>query len=319
MKTSKITLSLAIVTVAGSLMFTSCRKKEKTEPQEPDNEQTSASDNAMAEGTSNDVIAMGSQVSENTGTLTTFKTTGGASEAFMFSAGCASITSAPGGTVAQTQYTVDFGAAGCTGQDGRVRKGKLYFDFSGSTNGAKYYRHPGFKMNITSSGYEIDGNTVSINKTVSNTTPTNVIGTTGYVSNLTWKVTSNISINKANNGGNVTWNCDRTQELTNTSFSLCYNGQNIPINWTKAIVKVNGSANGVNSKGENYTVTAKDLVRDFTCAPNGGQPHRHPFISGTIDYTPGTRATRHIDYGTGTCDFNATVEINGQTFTMTIP
>jgi hypothetical protein len=319
MKTTKISLSMAIFMIAASLLFTDCRKRDKTPAPEPDNEQSSASDNAVAENTSNDIISMGSQVSENTGTMTTYR--GSSAEEFMLIAPCATIT--PGytnGTLVATQYTVDFGTTGCTGQDGRVRTGKLFFDFSGSTGWPKRYRNPGFKMVITSSNYVVDGYAVAISgKTITNTTPITIPTGTNPGTNITWAINANISITKPNNGGTVSWTCSRTKELVNTNDPNCYQGQGSAILWTKAIVKLNGTASGTNSQSESFSSTATNLVRDFNCAPDGGKPHRHPFISGTIDYTPGTRATRHIDYGNGDCDFNATVTINGQTFTMPVP
>jgi hypothetical protein len=322
MKTTKITLTMAILMVAGSLVFTSCRKKEQTTPEEPDNEQSSAADNSLAENTVNDVAAMGSQLSENTGTFTTFKTVQPSAEAFMFSAGCATITPAFTNS-AISSCTVDFGTAGCVGQDYRTRKGKIFFDFSGSTGGAKYYRSPGFKMTVTSAGYEVDGNQVSITKTITNTSNVS-LGETAYSgNNLKWSIDANVTINKAG-GGTVSWTCSRTKELINSNDPLCYKGQLQAVDWTKAKVKLNGSASGTNARSESYTAVAADLIRDFTCAPDGNKPHRHPFISGTVDYTPGNRATRHIDYGSGAvypntqCDFNANVTINGQTFTITI-
>ena len=324
MKTTKISLSLAVLMVAGALAFSSCKKKEKTTPQDPDNEQTSASDNALAENTSNDVLSMGSQVSENN-SLSTFRT---ANADDIMLASCATISSNAVGTVVATQYTIDFGpTATCTCNDGRVRTGKIFFDFTGSQNGAKHYRNPGFKMTVTSSNYVVDGNQVSITKTVTNTSPIAIATETAYSgTNLTWSIISNVSIIKVNNGGTISWNCNRTKELVNSSDPTCYSGQYNPIIWTKAVVKLNGSANGTNNKGESYTALATNLIRDFNCAPLAPtHPHRHPFVSGTIDYTPGARATRHIDYGSGQaypaapCDLLATVTINGQTWSITLP
>jgi hypothetical protein len=321
MKTTKISLSLAVIMVAGALAFTSCAKKAQTPPVAPDNEQTSATDNATAENTSNDVIAMGSQLSENSGTFSSYR---GASEDLMFSASCATITSNAAGTVVATGYTVDFGT-GCIGQDNRTRSGKLYYDFSGSTNNAKWYRNPGFKMTISSSGYAVDGNQVSVTKTVTNTSPLALIGQTAYSgTNLTWSIVANLTMTKAN-AEVVTWSCNRTKELVNSNDNTCYKGQLIAIDWKKAIIKLNGSATGVNHKGESYTATATDLIRDFNCAPDASHPNRHPFISGKVTLIPGARAARTIDFGSGTtypnapCDFNATVTINGQTWAITLP
>jgi len=77
MKTKHITYGIAAILVASSLTFTSCRKKDKTitPAAEPDTEQSTSTDNNTAENNANDVDAMGSQLSENTGTLTTFRTT----------------------------------------------------------------------------------------------------------------------------------------------------------------------------------------------------------------------------------------------------
>jgi len=317
MKTSKLFLSTLAIVVAASLTVTSCRKKEKTAEVEPERETETANDNALAENTNNDIIAIGSQLSENSGTLTTYRSSGPES-LFLAAAGCATVTSALTGSVI-TSYTVDFGTTGCVGADSRTRKGKLMYDFTQSTNNAKWYRNPGFKMIITSNGYSVDGNAVTINnKVVSNTTPTNIPTGTNPGTNLTWSIVADISIVKANSQ-TVAWTCNRTKELVNTSDVNCYKGQSLPIDWTKAKIKINGTANGTNAKGENFTAVATDLLRDFTCTPSATQPQRHPFISGTVSYTPGNRATRVIDYGNGSCDFNVTITVNGQTFSTTLP
>jgi hypothetical protein len=304
MKTSKIYLGLAVALIAVSITFSSCRKKEKTTESTPDTEQSTATDNNLAEVIATDIEAIGSQITESS-TLTIYKTTNNSISP------CASVLS---NTVAKT-YTVDFGTTGCLGYDGRTRTGKLFFNYSGSTpTTAIYYRNPGFKMVVTSSNYVVDGNAVTItNKTITNTTPAGA--PTG--TNLTWAVSSNISITKANNGGSINWTCSRTKELT-SSYWPCYYSQTVPIDWTKAKVRLNGTATGTNTKGESFTAKAIDLVRDFNCAPDVSKPRRHPFISGKIEYTPGSRPLRVIDFGTGACDFNGTVTINGQSWPFTL-
>lgn len=308
MKNKKIYLGFAVTILACSITFSSCRKKEKSTESTPDTEQSTATDNNLAEIISTDIEAVGSQVAESS-TLTIYKTNG---NGILAMSPCASVTS---NTVTKT-YTVDFGTTGCVGFDGRTRTGKLFFNFSGSTPAtAIYYRNPGFKMVVTSSNYVVDGNAVTINsKTVTNTTPAGA--PTG--TNLTWAISANISIVKANNGGSITWACDRTKELT-SSYWPCYYSQTVAIDWTKAKVRVNGTATGTNTKGETFTVKAINLLRDFNCAPDVSKPHRHPFISGKIEYTPASRPLREIDFGTGGCDFNGTCTINGQTWTFTLP
>lgn len=311
MKTNRILYGTAMLVLAGSLLFTGCRKKDKEE-EEPDQETSTASDNANMENISSDIDAMGSEAAE-TGTIVG---RGAESTGVLSMAPTATVTGFGTSTI-----TVDFGT-GITCQDGRVRSGKLIYDLSQSNpSTATYYRNPGFKVIVTSQNYVVDGHTVTItNKTVQNTTPASVGGQTVYTgTNLTWQVTSNISVVKPNGGGTVTWSCARTKELINSNDAACYHGQTLPITWSKAKVKLNGSASGVNAKGENYTVTAVNLVRDFNCTPSTIHPNRHPFISGTIDYKPGARPTRHIDYGNGGCDLNATVTVNGVTYAITLP
>lgn len=319
MKTNKLILGFTLLFIAGSLTFTSCRKREKSAAEEPDNEQSTVSDNATSENTSNDIIAMGSELAE-TGTLTQFKTSGSSAITGVLSiASCATVSG-----LASSTITVDFGSSGCVGYDGRTRKGKLFFDLSGCTPSTSInYRNPGFKMVVTSQNYSVDNNLVSISgKTVQNTTPTSIGSGTPTIGNknLTWSIKSNITITKAD-GGVITWSCDRTKELINTNVAAdnCYHGQGLAIDWSKAKIKLNGSASGTNAKGESYTAVATDLVRDFTCSPSAVYPKRHPFVSGKIEYKPGTRATRLFDYGTGGCDLNATVTINGVTYAITLP
>jgi hypothetical protein len=311
MKTSKLIFGAAVILLAGSMTLTSCHKKTKTEEQ-PDNETATANDNANMENISSDVDAVGGEVSEN-GSLSQYRTDG-----------TNAIELSPTATVTgfgTSTITVDFGTVGCVGADNRTRTGKIIYDLSQCTRStAIHYRNPGFKMIVTSQNYVVDGNAVSIiNKTIQNTSPTSINGESAYSgTNLTWHITSDISVVKAG-GGTVTWNCDRTKTLLNTNDANCYHGQLIPITWSMAKVQISGSASGVNAKGENYTVTATNMVRDFTCSPSANYPKRHPFISGTMDYKPGSRPTRHIDYGNGACDFSALVTVNGVTYSINLP
>lgn len=311
MKTKKLIFSLSVILIAGSLAMTSCKKKKNEEQEQPDTETNSASDNNYAESLINDLQSIGAQASEN-GALSTFKGGNGSGGGEIILAPCATITvDSPNKT-----FTVDFGTTGCEGTDKRTRTGKLIYNYSASTNSATAYRHPGFSCTITSDKYKVDGNEVIINnKTVTNTTQ---LGFNPSTTNLTWTISANIQIIKANNGGTITWTCSRTKTLLNTNDPTVYaaNGAT-PINWLKAKIQISGSASGTNAGGENFASTATNLVRDFQCTPNSFQPHRHPFISGTIEYTPGNRPTRYVDFGAGTCDFNAKVTIKGVTYDVT--
>jgi hypothetical protein len=314
METRKIIKSAAIAVITISLGLVSCKKKQEPTPTPepaPDTEQTSANDNAMAENVASDIETMGAQASENSD-LTTYRSSGVSSaEDLLGGASCATVMLAP------QSMTVDFGTSGCTGRDGKLRTGKLIFTLGSST--AKFYRNFGFTFNVTSQNYVVDGYSINIvNKTASNITPVNTPTVANPGTNLKWSISANISIVKPNGGGTVTWTCNRTKELLNTSDTACYNGQGKAIRWDKAIISLNGSASGTNAQGESYTVVATNLVRDFNCSPRPLHPHFHPFVSGTILYTPGNRPARLIDYGSG-CNDAATVTINGQTFAIVAP
>lgn len=301
-----ISFSLVMAFTIGTTTFTSCRKKEEKIEEEPeDTEQTMANDNNFAENSVADIENMGSQVSEDNE-----QAKGGAGIILQMCPGATV-------TVANKIITVDFGT-GIVCLDGRTRSGKLIYNFSASASGALFYRNPGFSMNVTSQNYVVEGYTVNIlNKTITNTTPATIPSGTNPGTNLTWAITANVSIIRPN-GGTISWSCSRTKELINTSDTLCYRGQNQHIVWSLAKVKLNGNTSGTNANQEQFSAVATNLVRDFSCSPFTARPMRHPFISGTIVYTPGSRPVRTIDFGTGTCDGTATLTIKNHTFSITL-
>lgn len=320
MKTFNAPTKITTIALAMVIGFASCRKKEREEviKDDDDTEQVTANDNNLAESISSDVELMGSQVSEN-GSLQSFKTSGASAPGsdLGLAAVCATVTG-----IGTKTITVDFGSAGClSALDGRVRTGQLIYNFSASNpTTAIYYRNPGFSMNVTSVNYVVDGYQVNIiNKTVTNTTPINIPQGANPGTNLTWSINAAISITKPN-GAVISWTCNRTKELVNTSNGACYQGQGTAINWSLAKIQLNGNSSGTNAQGESFTATATNLLRDMNCTPDQNRPGRHPFISGTIAYSPGIRPTRTVNFGNAnSCDFNATLTINGNTYNIVLP
>lgn len=309
----KSSRQLFILILCVSLFTGACRKKETSGPDATtpdDTEQITVSDNSLAENLMTEIESFGSEVSEE-GALGQNRESGTTG---LTAASCASVSGIGTKTV-----VVDFGS-GCLGQDGRTRSGRLIYDLSASTpSTAVFYRNPGFNMQVTSQNYVVDAYSVTItNKQVVNTTPAN-IPTSGYPGiNFTWAVTASVSVAKPNGGGTVVWNCSRTKELMTTADTNCYRGQFNSIVWRNAVVKINGTSTGVNARNENYTAVASNLIRDFTCAPDALRPARHPFISGTLQYTPGNRLSRLLNYGNGACDLNAVLTIGTRTSTITL-
>ena len=302
MKKTKLSLALAGLMLASAVLVSSCKKKETT----TDTDTSGAADSHLAENTSSDIVSMGAQASDNSSAnLSTYRN---GNENQILGLSCATVVR---DTTTKT-ITVTFSGGTCA--DGRTRSGSIIYSYANSSNGATHYRDPGFELNVTASNYVVDGNTIIINnKTIKNTTP---LGFNPASTNEQWSITASITINKAA-GGSVSWTCNRVKTLLNTSTVYPANPVTNPIDWKNARVGFTGSASGSRSNGETFTVNiTNQLVRDFGgCELNG----RAPFIEGTFDYSPSGKAERVFDYGNGSCDFNATVTINGVVHNITLP
>jgi hypothetical protein len=286
---------LAATTILGSaLLFTSCRKKEVE-----DNDTEGVKDHAMAETHSNDITNIGSQASYGQATYTANGTYKSSQPDQVYTA-CAVITFDTLSGIKDTMK-VDFGS-GCVGGDSRTRKGLLCFVH----NHGMHYRDSGNVISVSTPGntYFVDGNQVIINsKTIANK---------GHVTGgqLTWDIAANLTINKAS-GGTISWTTNKTKVLMAGERPSPQ-----PIDWKNAKVAVYGSASGTTAKNENFTVNvsqANKLVRDFTCSTA-----RRFFVAGILEFTPGTKPTRYINFGTGNCDDQAVVTINGHTYNVTL-
>ena len=298
MKTNRLLLFVGSIFLSSLLILSSCRKKED----EQDNDTSSASENAYAEGVLNDISSIGDQAgwNNNGNSLNTYRN--GIDDNAVFLISC--VDSIVRDTTSATKkITVYFGNRLC--QDGRIRSGALKFSY---TNGQKY-RDSGVVISVTPLNYVVDGYSVSGTKTITNLGRIN--------GNFRWSIVANISLINLTNGGIITYACNRTKELLNTA--TVYNGPSLPINWANAKIGITGSANGNSSNGNSYSaIIQTQLVRDFTCAPDPLRPHRHPFISGVVDFTPGSKPKRTVNFGNGTCDMNATVTVNGNTYNFVL-
>ena len=291
----KFVLKSMFAAVLVAAVLAGC-KKEKTE--DIDLDTSAAEDNAVTENVSSDINSIASQAAdESNSSLSNFRIDDGSSVL----SSCATVVR----DTINRIVTVTFNGGTCI--DGRTRSGVLTFNYSASPVGSRHYRDPGFTCTVTSSNYVVDGNQVNIvNKTITNTTNGgNPIGYDPMTMNETWHITADINITRTN-GVVLTWNCDRTKELLNTS-SVCPASDfvnfpfsdTIPINWLQARVGITGSATGTrtyNNVTESVTINiTNQLVRDFGGCPNLGG--RHPFIQGELDHTRSGRPTRHMNFG----------------------
>lgn len=263
------------------IAFSSCRRDKNDE----DKDTSSAADNALAEGTYNDVVNIADQAS--TGSLSSYMTTENSSGERSLLSTCATVTI---DTVATPHtITVDFGSSNCLCSDGRYRRGIINISFSGR------YRDAGSTHTITFTNYYVNDNKVMGTKTVVNNGP-NSSG------NLTYSITVNGQIVKASGGGTITWNSTRTREWIV--------GESTPA-WNDDVYLITGSASGTSAGGTSFTLNITSALRkEIGC--------RH-FVSGSFALTPSGKAVRYVDYGSGGCDNSATVTINGNTYNITLP
>ncbi|MFI5149775.1 MAG: hypothetical protein ACHQRM_08595 [Bacteroidia bacterium] len=294
--------------LALGLTMSSCKKSTPNNP--ASEETTTSSDNALAEHTVSDMTEMSAQASDGSSGLASYRVEPGYDP--VLALGCATVAY----NAAAKTDTITFNGSMC--MDGKTRSGQLILNWSGSTGGAVHYRDPGFSCSITSNNYVVNNYAVNINnKTVTNTTPS---GFNPMTTNETWAINANISVTKPSGGGTFTWICSRVKTLLNTSDTSVFHGvgpTSRAITWSKARIGVTGSANGTTATGLTYTATiTNQLIRDFGGCNISGQ---HPFIKGTIQFTPSGHPTRTIDYGNGTCDLTYTVTVNGNTYTLTMP
>jgi hypothetical protein len=284
-----IITSLALAAMSGVLIFSSCSKKETL-----DSDTTAAEDHTQVETHSNDIVNIGEQASY--GNMSTYKLT--QSQGNMYST-CATITSYALNSTDNDTLLVDFGT-GCTGLDGRTRSGSLQYIYTAGL----HYRDSGNVINVSSNNYVVDGNSIHIiSKTIKNL---------GHItnSNLTWNISANMSVTKAN-GKTITWTTSKTKVLLAGERP-----NNQPIDWAQAQIAIYGTASGTTANGESFTANVAEgswLVRNFNCTG-----YRKCFVAGELDFTPGSKPTRYINFGTGACDNLATVTISGHVYNITL-
>ena len=84
--------------------------------------------------------------------------------------------------------------------------------------------------------------------------------------------------------------------------------------WSDDVYSITGSASGTTSNGNTFSsVITSPVIRKMLIGC------RRHFVQGKLEHTPGGKATRYIDFGNGACDDQATVIINGNTYTINLP
>lgn len=186
--------------------------------------------------------------------------------------------------------TIDFGS-GTTDNFGVTRKGLLTITCTG------LYRDSAASFSMVPANYHVNEYKIEGTKTVVNK-GRNAAG------NLWFTVDIDNARVTDNDGLAITWESSRQREwVYGESTNWLNNGLNGVLDDTYAI---SGNANGINREGRAYTINiTNDLIVSVDC---------RYIKEGTLTLTPEDLDVRTVDYGNGSCDNQATVEINGRTY-----
>lgn len=192
------------------------------------------------------------------------------------------------------KLTIDFGDEGCTGFDGKTRKGKIIV-----TASARYFV-PGSVVSTTFDNYFVNGVKVEGTKTVTNITEQGGDPTHTYVvdgGKLTFP-----------NNTTIEWETNRTRVWDTGHETFIQR-----VNPFDDVFRVSGTYSGKNRDNVTYTMeTTQDLVFKSECWLQGtGAP-----VEGKVEVDPSNFFTYEVDYSPandGACDNTYSVTIGNQT------
>jgi hypothetical protein len=265
------------------LLVNSCQKQTI----EKDTEIVSASDNALATSTSNDMISISDEAGKNK-LVSSFKI----AESYAILSTCAQLQFDTVNHLNPDSILVNFGTNDCLCLDGRNRRGSILIIYTGK------YKDSLTVITITPQNYFVEDNAIEGSKSITNLGH-NASG------HLVYSFSDQLKITKPN-GSKVSWNCQRQREWV---F-----GENTPYYWPDDVYHLTGSSSGVASNGNSFSseiTTPLVRIMQLGC--------RKHFVSGVITLKPLAKPERILDYGSGVCDNLATVTINGVTQTITLP
>ena len=283
----KIILYISLLLVGGTMILSGCKKDKKTETN--DGETQTAQDNSLAEGIFNDVNNIANQALQND-SLTNYRDSSVPDN--VLSSPCAAV--ARHDTAGHGTVEISFGTYACFCRDNRYRKGNILFHYSGA------YRDSGTVINISFDNYYVGRDSANMYKVTGTKTVENLglnasghirfaVHVTGYLQN--------------SSGQTMTWISSREREWIA--------GESTVGIWWDDQYMISGSASGTSFNGTSFTLLITvPLHVDLSC---------RWIKDGKFDFTPGTSATRRVNYGAGSCDAIATVTINGITYTIALP
>jgi hypothetical protein len=189
--------------------------------------------------------------------------------------------------------TLDFGTDGCTGVDGRLRKGKITITYLGADIKTSTSR------TLTFLAYNVNGN--SLDGSISQTTLQRATATS-----FSFSISASDLTLKLSDG--------ESYELSNFQRSFTYEYGAVGV-LTDNVTTITGSSTQTSSLG---TVTTLTITTPITfkgsCTTTGfyyPASGSYSFVSGALTYT--------INWGSGACDKDISITVGGRTVVKTLP
>ena len=283
MKTLKYTSIIMLLIV----IISSCRKDKKT----IDLDTFSSQDNSTAENLFADIKKVVEEVANDEGESN--KSLNNKSNKYSFGS-CATVSVSPAWTDTASWpkvITIDFGTSNCTGYYGVKRRGIITVSLTGR------YRDPGSVLTVQLNNYYVNDYKVEGTKTLTNN---------GRNSNNNLSYSVSVSNGKITdlNGKSIEWTSSYTSEwIEGESTTLFTNGLS---GLCDDVYLITGSGNGVNRNGVAFSATITSPLRKEICC--------RWIVSGSYEVAPSGLSKRTVDFGSGTCDNDASVTINGNTY-----
>lgn len=252
--------------------------KRNPKTKDVDVDNTVASDNALGEFVYNDALNIADQAS--------LTASGANLENYKMRSTCATVTHDT--TSNPKTITVDFGPTNCLCGDNRYRRGKILIAYTG------HYKDSGHVHTITFDQYYVNNNQVLGTKSVTNM---------GHNANnqMYFTVTVNGLIIKATTLDSIIWNHNRTRTFVQ--------GENTQTKQDD-VYEITGSGSGQRANGTSYTMNiTQPLVKAINC---------DWIKAGEMQIQPNGGLLRTFNFGSGTCDNQATVTVNGNTYNITL-
>ncbi|HPG10994.1 MAG TPA: hypothetical protein PLU37_05645 [Chitinophagaceae bacterium] len=203
----------------------------------------------------------------------------------------------PNNTPFPVVITIDFGTTGCTGPDGRVRRGKIITEYT-----ARLIM-PGAMATTTFDGYYVNDVHVEGTHKITNTATTNTGARQFTIIVTDGKLTKP-------NGNYIKWNSEK--HITQIEGIVTPS----PLD---DIYKIEGGSHGQILRGNllvgwQSSIT-EPLIKRILC---------RWLVKGRVrtvrvNASTNTPWVAILDFGNGQCDNQATLSINGQTFQITLP